>query len=306
LLATRRRASSRRSTATPQQTGKPDTQTSEYTPSQALPLIKTETTPTLRRQTPRKRKSSFDVVVPSKPVSQASDSVDPKPASSKQLSPSLQKPSSTSEDAREVSRAAKRRRLARKVIEDSQPGSPDRTAPLSLDPIEVSSVRSPSPVKAVSVELQEVPSQQAAPESPARSSQRQSRSRKTTPAALAPPRNRSLSPVTKVDSWLSIASDNDFSEAIAEHESGNLQNGSVSQFQDPIAIDSSMNPSGQQVGPTGPVFTPIQNLHRQMSVAQSNRSVAGTPSPTTSIPGSRAPMAQPVRRQSGMHLLGND
>jgi hypothetical protein len=302
LLATRRRASSRRSTATPQQAAKPDTQTSEYIPSQALPPIKTETTPTLRRQTSKKRKSSSDAFLPPKPVSRASDSADPKPTNSKQPTPSVQKPSTPSEDAREGSRAAKKRRLTRKVIEDSQPEFPERTAPLSLDPIEVSSVRSPSPVKPVSVELQKVPSQ-TAPESPARSSQRQSRSRKTTPSSLAPPRNRSLSPVTKVDSWLSIASDNDFSEAIAEHQTENFQNGSIAQSLDPIVIDSSMNPSSQQVaGPVGPGFTPIQTLHRQMSVAQSNRSVAGSPSPTTSIPGSRAPIAQPVRRQSGPSL----
>jgi hypothetical protein len=294
ILATRRRASSRLSTATPQKAVKPDTQVSEYTPSQSLPGIKAKPTPT-RRTESKKRKSSFGIVVP--PKSEASDSVDRKQTSSKQPTPSAQKASSLSEDSHEVSRAAKKRRLAHKVIEDSQPDFPARTAPLSLDPIDVSSARSPSPVKPVSVEVLKEPSQQPVPESPARSSERRSRSKKPSPQ-LAPPRNRSLSPVTKVDSWLSIASDNEFSEAIAEHETENPQIGN--QSQEPG--ESSMNPSGQQVGPIVPLsmLNPIQNFQRQLSASQSNRSVAGTPSPTTSIP-SRGPISQAIRRQSGMY-----
>jgi hypothetical protein len=192
-------------------------------------------------------------------------------------------------------RVTKKRRLVRKVIEDSQPDPPSKAVP-PTDPIEVSSNRSASPIKNTPIEPTKetiIVSDPPAPESPAQSSQRQSRSRKATPQLLAPARNRSLSPVTKVDSWFSIASDNDYGDAIAEHE------GTVpTSDQLGIPSTSSMNPSGPPIGSIGPAFTPIQTLHRQMSQAQSNISQVGTPSPTIPPPAGR-PVGQTVRRTSG-------
>ena len=263
-----RRRSSRRSTATPQKDRNQDTETSEYLPSQIVHLPKDSVSPTLRKRTSKKRKSSFGVVIPPfKSSSCASDTNSRKER--KEITPEAAKWSSVepSVEPEQPPKGpkSKKRRLVRKVIEDSQEEQLKSTGTLVQDPIVITSSRSQSEDLPVPSEKSPIPIKAKSP--PAPSSQRQSRSRDRTPSQ--PARNRSLSPVTKVDSWLSIGSDNDFEEAIKDYEQ----------------VD--MNPNT----PLAPGFTPIQTIHRQ--VTQSNIIQAGTPLPNVSRP-------MPPRRASSI------
>ena len=206
----------------------------------------------------------------------------------KQDTPPLPKPQSSSEETPEEPRVTKKRRLVRKVIEDSQPESHITVAPTAEKLLDVVSLPSQSPAPPVTSQKKESP----APNSPARepSPPKVSRSRQPTPSQL-PTRHRSLSPVTKVDSWLSIASENDYEGAIAEHTdippiSETLHSGTISHINDP---PSAMNPSRtSSVGPAAPSFTPIQTLHNlQSTQAQSIATQARTASPSVSVTGAR-------------------
>lgn len=247
-----RRRSSRRSTATPQKDQNQDTEASEYLPSQIVHLPRESVSPTLRKRTSKKRKSSFGVVIPPFKPSSDTDSRKEK----KEITPEAAKWSSVepSVEPEQPSKGPKpkKRRLVRKVIEDSQEEQLKSTGILVQDPIVITSSRSQSEELPAPSEKSPIPIEAKSP--PAPSSHRQSRSRDRTPSQ--PARNRSLSPVTKVDSWLSIASDNDFEEAFKDHEH-------------PLQVDMNSNT------PLAPGFTPIQTIHRQ--VTQSNIIQAGSP-----------------------------
>ena len=264
-VATRRRASSRLSTPQQQQPEKPGTQTSsEYIPSQKLTIQRTES-PKLRKVTPKKRKS-FNVVVPSKPSSSASIS---RPQSEKRVTPEAAKDYAVPhKEHPEPPRPIKKRKLVRKVIEDSQPEFPKSVPVVEGAPIDVPSPAKASPivepVKTVTpqpTQTREPPKSQPSQQQESRS---RSRSRQVTPSQpLAKnSRHRSLSPVTKVDSWLSLDSDNNFDEEIPQTElpPDHLHSGTLSQIHDPPALEEqgTMNPNSLPPGQTGPSFTPIQ------------------------------------------------
>jgi hypothetical protein len=260
--------------STPQQPPpeKPDTQTSsEYIPSQKLPTQRTES-PTLRKVTPKKRKS-FNVVVPSKSSSSASIS---RPQSEKRVTPEAAKDYAVPrKEYPEHPRPVKRRKLVRKVIEDSQPEFPKSVPVVEGAPIDVPSPAKASsvvePVKTVTVEpvktvtpqptqTRETPKSQPSQQQESRS---RSRSRQVTPSQPLSrnSRHRSLSPVTKVDSWLSFDSDNS-DEEIPQTElpADHLHSGTLSQINDPPALEEqgTMNPNSLPPGQTGPNFPPIQ------------------------------------------------
>ena len=277
-VATRRKASPRLST--PQQPPeKPDTQTSsEYIPSQKLPTQRTES-PTLRKVVPKKRKS-FNVVVPSKPSSSGSVS---RAQSEKQVTPEAAKDYSVPhkeypDPPTTTARPAKKRKLVRKVVEDSQPEFP-KSVPVVEGPIDVSSPTPPSHVVEAVKPVTPQPSQVRQPpksqplqqtEPPSRS-----RSRLVTPSQplSKKSRHRSLSPVTKVDSWLSFESDNFDDNEIPQTilPPDHLHSGTLSQIHDPPKLEEqgTMNPNPIPPGQPGPSFTPIQaTQYRQFNPVQ--------------------------------------
>jgi hypothetical protein len=305
-VATGHKPSTRRSTATPQQTEKSTTQTitqtSEYVPSQTLPTVPTVKAPALPtfKKFSTKRKSSFDVVIPtkSKSTSKAS-SVEPKNDKSRHVTPAAENPSVPIADESPDQPLVKRRRFVfkNKVIEDSQPQVVTSSAPLLNDLIDLSSARSSSVKPKPSEPAAEKPAslhtpapKSATPKSRTREpSERESRSKRLTPPRLAASRHRSVSPVTKVDSWLSIDSEGDFETAFAGHDPippppDTFHSGSISQIRDlpDNSLDDAMNPAGPPMGASGSNFTPIQTIHRQMGQFQSGQNRTGSPSPPVS------------------------
>ena len=276
-VATRGRPSSRLSTATPQQAPeKPETQTSsEYIPSQKLPTQRTET-PTLRKITPKKRKSSsFNVVVPSK-SSKSSSPTGSRPQSERRVTPEVAKDHSVpaKDHPQEPARPLKKRKVIRRVIEDSQPEFPKSIPVVEGTPLDASPKRQPpivEPAKPVTPPppSQQTPELQPLPQEEIRS---RSRSRQATPLQpLSKSRHRSLSPVTKVDSWLSFDSDSNFDDEIPptgippEH----LHSGTLSQIHDPPSFETTANMNPIQPGQAGPNFTPIQATQfRQLTPGQ--------------------------------------
>jgi hypothetical protein len=270
-------------------------------PSQTLPTVPTIKTPALPKfkKFSTKRKSSFDVVIPtkSKSTSKAS-SVEPKNDKSRQVTPAAKKSPALVADDSPDQPVVKRRKVGRKVIEDSQPEVVTGSALLPNDPIDVSSARSSSVRPKPSEPVAEKPAsvhtpapKSATPKSRTREpSERQSRSKHPTPPRLAASRHRSISPVTKVDSWLSIDSEGDFETAFADHDPippppDTFRRRSISdigKFVPESPPDDAMNPVGPPMGASGPNFTPIQTLHRQMGQVQSGQSQAGSPSPPVS------------------------
>jgi hypothetical protein len=249
------RESSRRSTVSPQQgqvITQRETETSEYIPSQKVDLPRDTESPTLRTRPPKKRQSSFGVVIPKRSLSRSSDLQQP----TKQATPEAAKwtPIPTSLEP-ESEPKPKKRRLAKKVIADSQE-EVTTTGKRPENPIVILSSREHSEVPVQSIQSPRPTSLK----SPLPVVERASRSKSPTPTR---PRNKSLSPVTKVGSWLDIASDNDYEEAIKEHEQS----------------QQGMNPSNLLMAPG---FTPIQSVHRQNQVTQSNLSQAGSPVPRPS------------------------
>jgi hypothetical protein len=300
IIATRRNLSPPFSSTTPQIVQKLETQVSEYTPSQNLPIVKNETSPTLRKKPTKKRKSSFKVVVPSKSISHSSREPVTDTAA-KQETPPLPNNQSSSEETPEESRPAKRRRLVRKVIEDSQPESHITVAPPAEKLLDIVSITSQSPAPLVASQKEESPAPEPVVKEP--SPPEVSRSRQSTPSQL-PTRNRSLSPVTKVDSWLSLASDNEYEGAIAERidippVSETLHSVTISHINNP---PSAMDPSrASPVGPAGPSFTPIQTIqNRQSTQSQSVATRQGSTSPSISVTGTRVRAPIPVQRALGI------
>src|SRR5579871_2832416 len=129
------RKSSRRSTATPQKvTTQEETEVSEYLPSQPLNLPETNESASRRKRKSKKRKSSFGgVVVPQKTPSNHSE---PEP---KHVTPEAAKWSSIEPEVAEPK--PKRRKLIRKVIEDSQEEPQQVTGSKPQEPIVITSSR---------------------------------------------------------------------------------------------------------------------------------------------------------------------
>jgi Class II histone deacetylase complex subunits 2 and 3 len=231
-----------------------ETSTSEYLPSQLVYVPEDKPVPQLRKKTPKKRKSLLGGVVVAQP----------------QPKKRRREESVQSGSAEESPTGVKTRKVAGQVIEDSQAES----SGLLDNPIQQSwyfdevgeelhtdlptafderGFKSPSPEllsrRHEEVELKS-PLLPLFPElaksiSRQPSEERQSRSRERTP----PPseRHRSLTPITKVDTWFAL------------EDPGEVEESQVIQVksQDP----SPMNP--QHPPPTGPSFTPIQSIHRQ-------------------------------------------
>ena len=272
-VATRRKPSSPLSTGTPQQpTEKPDTQTSsEYIPSQNLPTQRTES-PTLRKVTPKKRKlSSFNPVLESKSSSSVSVSRAP---SEKQVSSEAANDHSVTQkqSPKEPARVFKKRKLVRKVIEDSQLEVRKSIPPVEGAPIDVYPQPSSPTVKPVQPLTPKPPSQQSPKSQTSQRKETRSRprSRQLTPSqALPKSRLRSLSPVTKIDSWISFDSDN-FEDEIPQTELGldHLHSGTLSQIHDPPTLQSEENMNPIPPGQTGPGFTPIQVTQHRLNLGQ--------------------------------------
>lgn len=248
---------------TPQKdTTQEETETSEYLPSQVFHLSKFVESPTLRKRTPKKRKSSFGVVVPQRVTSRTSEPSEPK----KQVTPEAAKwyPVPTSEEPELTEPKPKKRRVIRNVIEDSQEDQ-QVTGDKAQDPIVITSSREQSEVEVRLPSLKSISLKSPPPVS----AERASRSKSHTPSR--PARNRSTSPITKIRTWpWEFSSDSEDQEAIKDREQS----------------QPDMNPSNAPI-PIASGFTPIQSIHRQ--VTQGNLSQAGSPAP-------RPPQA---RRPSG-------
>lgn len=303
MVATGRKPSSRRSTATPQESERLDTQNSEFIPSQILPIGKNATSPTLRKQVDKKRKSPFNNTVPRATTTQSSISnfFERQLANlTERVTPPIAKIQSDS-DASPEPVTPKKRRLNPKVIEDSQP---ELLVPISHQPQDLIELAS-APTSELRTQTPAEPQKEAPPQSPSKNSPspRETRSKQPSPSRLTPPRQRSISPVTKVDSWLYIGSGSNYRDEVTERTNippapETPHTDTLSQINDhpPLnSVEPTMNPSGNPTaGATGPTFTPIQALHRQ---SQGSASRTGTPGPAVSTPAGR-PLPLALRSSS--------
>jgi len=167
-------------------------------------------------------------------------------------------------------RVTKKRRLVKTVVDDSQPEDEAPPRVQSDQPLDIISIPSQSSIK----ELQEQPHEKSK-ESSKKSSRGRSQSRQ-----LSAPRERSVSPITKVDTWFAVSSAKELEEEQRDNNnlpiSENIYSGIVSQVVEPAAVSpSEMNPSGQM-----PVlFQPTVNLihGRQPSRPQSQQTGRQSP-----------------------------
>ena len=292
-IATRRKLSFNRSTSAPQKREEPAaTQTSEYIPSQFLPVDEKADSPTLRNRGGKKRKSSFEVIIPSNPRSETpSSSLLPRSDQAKEGEQSTLQPNlETVEDSVDHGRASKKKKLTEKVIEDSQPEIVTKATTPELSLVVESR---PSRVQ-TPLEAKETLVRQQTPRSIAKESsfRRSSRSRQSTPRHPAKNRDRSISPITKVDSWLTFPSDNDESAFVQTEKSLPPQPDRQSHAT-AIAHNSSrespMNPVQVQVPASDDQnLNQVQIIHRQLSQTQSIASPARSQSPPVSVLGSRS------------------
>lgn len=77
--------------------------------------------------------------------------------------------------------------------------------------------------------------------------------------------------MTKVDSWLTFDSDNNFDDEVPQTEAppDHLHSGTLSQIHDPPSIKATADMNPIQPGQTGPSFTPIQATQfRQVTPGQ--------------------------------------
>ena len=177
--------------------------------------------------------------------------------------------SGSEESPEEKLPAPKKRRLILKVIEDSQPESHTAVVSRTEKVIDLISVTSHTQAPLVESQKGKSPAPQKSP------STKGSRSRQPTPSRI-PPRHRSLSPDTKVGSWLSITH-KDYEKAVPEHTDSppipeTIHSGTRSQSDLPPAVtslESDMNPSNQPFGHSGPNFIPIQPIHPPTGPTQS-------------------------------------
>jgi len=294
--APRPRVASRQSTATP--ADRKDTEASDYTPLQPVAVEKDKSSPSLHKRAAIKRKASVNVVISPKANSLSSLSV-PLAQSTSKAEATKPRPSPLKDlediesTGEEQLRVTKKRRLVKQVIDDSQPEDEQPPRIQSDQPLDIISIRSQSSIK----EPREKPHEKS--KEPSKKSSR-GRSQSRQPSV---PRERSISPITKVDTWFAVSSAKELEEEEERDNnlpiSENIHSGTVSQVVEPAAVSNSeMNPSGQMpvlFQPTNNLIHGRQPTHPQSqqserrsptnSISQHQRSIAqGFPSP---IPHSR-------------------
>ena len=271
-----RKVTSRQSTATP--ADRKHTQTSEYTPSQPITVEKDTSSPSLHKLAGIKRKASVNVVISPIATSLSSTSVALARTISKAEAtkprPSALKDSQVVDSNEEAQpQATKKRKLVKKVVDDSQPEDERPPRIKSDKPLDIISIHSQSSIKEPEV------SHEKSKEPSKKSSRGRSQSRQPTP-----PRERSISPVTKVDTWFAVSSAKELEEEQRDNNNApipeNICSGTVSQAVEPPAVSNSeMNPSGQVPVLFPPTLAPIHG--RQLSRPQSQQS--GRQSPITPV-----------------------